>query len=80
MATFSVDYIVNREIQLKITEEQKWDTLEAKVYNLPFKLKVQTLMENNKAMDERTKEDRDQMEKEAKLEIERNFPSYLDEY
>ena len=36
-------------------------------------------MENNKAIDERTKEDKERMEKEAKLEIEANFPSYFDE-
>lgn len=37
-------------------------------------------MENNKAMDEKTKEDRELIEKEALLEIERNFPSYINEY
>lgn len=37
-------------------------------------------MENNKAIDERTKEDKEKMEKEALLEIEENFPSYFDEY
>lgn len=53
------------------------DTL---VYRLPFKMKLQTLMENNKAMDERTKEDKEKMEKEAQREIETNFPSYYDEF
>lgn len=37
-------------------------------------------MENNKAMDERTKEDKEKMEKEALKEIETNFPSYFDEF
>ena len=50
------------------------------VYKLPFKMKVQSIMENNKAYGERTKEDKEKMEKEAKLEIERNFPSYFDEF
>ena len=43
-------------------------------------MKVQSIMENNKAMDERTKEDKEKMEKEAQLEIEANFPSYFDEF
>ncbi len=50
------------------------------VYKLPFKMKVQDIMENNKAIDERTKKDKDRMEKEAQQEIETNFPSYFDEY
>jgi hypothetical protein len=37
-------------------------------------------MDNNKAIDERTKKDKEEMEKEAMLEIERNFPSYYDEF
>ena len=37
-------------------------------------------MENNKAIDERTKKDKEEMEKEALLEIEKNFPSYYDEF
>ena len=43
-------------------------------------MKVQNIMENNKAIDERTKQDKDEIEREAKLEIERNFPSYFDEF
>ena len=43
-------------------------------------MKVQNIMENNKAIDQRTKEDKEKMEKEALLEIEENFPSYFDEY
>jgi hypothetical protein len=54
--------------------------LDELVYRLPFKMKMQTLMEDNKAIDERTKEDVEKMEKEAKLEIERHFPSYFDEF
>lgn len=56
------------------------DDIEALVYQLPFKMKVQNILENNKAMDERTKEDKERMEKEAQLEIEANFPSYFDEF
>ena len=50
------------------------------VYKLPFKLKVQNIMEMNKAYGDRTQEDKDKMEKEARLEIEANFPSYFDEF
>ena len=56
------------------------DDAEAMIYQLPFKMKVQDIMENNKAMDERTKEDKERMEKEALKEIETNFPSYFDEF
>ena len=61
-------------------QEQEMDEAEAMVYELPFKMKVQDLMENNKAMDERTKKDKEKMEKEAQLEIETNFPSYFEEF
>jgi len=37
-------------------------------------------MENNKAMDERTRKDKELMAKEKDEEIEANFPSYYDEY
>ncbi len=37
-------------------------------------------MDNNKAYGERTLEEKAKMEKEAKEEIERNFPSYFDEF
>jgi hypothetical protein len=37
-------------------------------------------MEENKAMDERTQEDKEKMEREAKREIETVFPSYFEEY
>jgi hypothetical protein len=64
-----------------LREEQEAASLDELVYKLPFKLKMQTLfMEGNKAIDERTKEDKEKMEKEALLEIETNFPSYFDEY
>jgi hypothetical protein len=46
-------------------------SLDELVYKLPFKMKMQTLMEENKAIDERTAEDKVKMEKEALLEIER---------
>ncbi len=61
-------------------EEQELASLDELVYKLPFKMKMQTLMEDNKAIDERTKEDKEKMEREALLEIEKNFPSYYDEY
>ena len=54
--------------------------MEELVYRLPFKMKMQTLMEDNKPMDEWTKEDKEKREKEDKLEIEKNFPSYFDEF
>ena len=37
-------------------------------------------MEMNKAYGDRTQEDKDKMEKEARAEIETNFPSYFDEF
>jgi hypothetical protein len=43
-------------------------------------MKMQDILENNKAYDERTKKDIAEMEKEAQLEIENNFPSYFDEF
>jgi len=43
-------------------------------------MKVQNIMDNNKPIDERTKEDKEKMEKEALKEIETNFPSYFDEF
>lgn len=46
------------------------DELEELTYRLPFKMKVQNIMENNKAIDMRTKADVEKMEKEALLEIE----------
>ena len=54
--------------------------MEALIYRLPFKMKVQSIMEENKAYGERTKEDIAKMEKEALVEIENNFPSYFDEF
>ena len=46
---------------------------------LPFKMKVQSLMEGNKALDEMTAQDKERKEREAEQEIEINFPSYFDE-
>ena len=44
-------------------------------------MKVQDLvMERNKAYGERTKEDKEKLEKLARQEIETNFPSYFDEF
>lgn len=42
-------------------------------------MKVQSIMDDNKAIDERTKKDKLEAEKAAALEIEENFPSYFDE-
>ena len=75
-----LDHFVRREVARKMKEEEELASMEELVYRLPFKMKVQTLMEENKAYGERTKEDLERMEKEAKLEIERNFPSYFDEF
>ena len=75
-----LDYFVHREVMKRIVEEQRLAELDELVYKLPFKMKMQTLMEDNKPIDERTKEDVEKMEKEAKQEIERNFPSYFDEF
>lgn len=55
------------------------DEYEAQIYNLPFKMKVQNIMEENKAIDELTAKDKEKMELEAQKEIEVNFPSYFDE-
>ncbi len=80
LKTQALEYFIRREIVKKMQQEQEMDDAEAMVYQLPFKMKVQDLMENNKAMDERTKKDKEKMEKEAQLEIETNFPSYFEEF
>lgn len=54
--------------------------METLVYKLPFKMKMQTLLENNKAYGERTKEDIARLDLEAQQEIEANFPTYYDEF
>lgn len=76
----ALDHFVRREVARRLKEEEELASMEELTYRLPFKMKVQSLMEMNKAIDERTQEDKDRMEKEAKLEIERNFPSYFDEF
>ena len=55
------------------------DDDEAQVMKLPFKMKNQSIMEDNKALDELTAKDKERMKKEADREIEVNFPSYFDE-
>jgi len=75
----ALDYFVHRDVALKISEEQQMDDAEAQVLNLPFKMKVQSIMDDNKAIDERTAQDKAEAEKAAALEIEANFPSYFDE-
>lgn len=49
----------------RIKEEAELASMDELVYRLPFKMKVQSLMEDNKAMDEWTKEDKEKREKEA---------------
>jgi hypothetical protein len=56
------------------------DDAEMKVYALPFTMKMQTLLEDNKPMDEMTAKDKAERDKEAEREIEVNFPSYFDEF
>lgn len=55
------------------------DDEEAQLMVLPFKMKVQSLMEDNKALDEMTAQDKERVKREAEQEIEINFPSYFDE-
>ena len=69
---------MRREVAKRMREQEELESMEELVYRLPFKMRVQTLMEDNKAIDERTKEDVERMEREAKREIETNFPSYFD--
>jgi|TARA_B110000285_G_C15108791_1_gene609738 hypothetical protein len=56
---------VRREIAKKIAEECEMDEMEAQVYDLPFKMKVQSIMDDNKAIDELTAKDKARMEREA---------------
>lgn len=74
-----LEHFVRREVARRMREEAELESMEELVYRLPFKMKVQTLMEDNKAYGDRTKEDVEKMEREAKREIERNFPSYFDQ-
>jgi len=47
---------------------------------VPFKMKVQGILEMTKTMDELTAKDKERIQKEADEEIELNFPSYFDEF
>jgi hypothetical protein len=76
----ALDHFIHRDISLKLAQEQAMDDAEAKVYNLPFTMKMQSILENNKAMDEMTAKDKAERDKAAELEIEVNFPSYFDEF
>jgi len=76
----ALDHFVRREIAKKISQERLMDDMEAQVYNLPFKMKVQSILEDNKALDEITGKDKEKMAREAEQEIEVNFPSYFDEF
>ena len=80
MKSLVLDHFVRREVARRLKEEEALASIDELVYRLPFKMKVQNLLEDNKAMDEWTKEDKERMEKEANKEIERNFPSYFDEF
>ncbi len=78
---YSLSYFTHREYSKQVQAEQEREDLEALTYKLPFKMKVQDLvMERNKAYGERTKEDKEKLEKLARQEIETNFPSYFDEF
>lgn len=74
-----VDYFVHRDITFKLSEEKKLDDQEEQILKLPFKMKMQDILEENKAIDERTAKDKQKMELEVAQEIEINFPSYFDE-
>jgi hypothetical protein len=74
-----LEHFVRREVARRMREEAELASMEELVYRLPFKMQVQTLLEDNKAIDERTREDVERFEREAKREIETNFPSYYDE-
>jgi len=76
----TLDYFLRSEIARKMAQEGEMDKQEAQVYNLPFKMKVQSIMDDNKAIDELTAKDKERMELEAQREIEINFPSYFDEF
>ena len=76
----ALDHFVRREVAKKIAEERSMDDMEAQVLNLPFKMKVQSIMDDNKAIDELTAKDKERLEREAEQEIEVNFPSYFDEF
>ena len=76
----ALDFIVRREIAKKLAEEQAMDEQEGQVLNLPFKMKMQDILEDNKAIDEMTKADIEKRKKEEEEEIETNFPSYFDEF
>lgn len=76
----ALDYFVRREVSRKIEQEDQMDKDEAQVLDLPFRMKVQSIMEDNKALDELTAEDKKKKEEEQRKEIELNFPSYFDEF
>ena len=50
---------MHRDIALKLDEEKKLDDQEEQVLNLPFKMKMQTLLDDNKPIDERTAKDKE---------------------
>jgi hypothetical protein len=60
-----VDYFVHRDITFKLSEEKKLDDQEEQILKLPFKMKMQDILEENKAIDERTAKDKQKMELEA---------------
>jgi hypothetical protein len=56
---------VHRDITFKLSEEKKLDDQEEQILKLPFKMKMQDILEKNKAIDERTAKDKQKMELEA---------------
>ena len=76
----ALDYVIHREIAKKLAEEQAMDEQEGQVLNLPFKMRMQDILADNKAIDELTAKDIEQRKKDQEAEIEANFPSYFDEF
>ena len=56
---------MHRDITFKLSEEKKLDDQEEQILKLPFKMKMQDILEENKAIDERTAKDKQKMELEA---------------
>ena len=64
----ALDHFIHREIAKKLAQEQEMDDAETKVYALPFTMKMQTLLDENKPMDEMTAKDKAERDKEAERE------------
>mmetsp|Transcript_29535 Transcript_29535/g.44982 ORF Transcript_29535/g.44982 Transcript_29535/m.44982 type:complete len:85 (+) Transcript_29535:9048-9302(+) len=61
----ALDYFLRQVIAKKLAEEEEMDKAEEQVLRLPFKMKVQSIMDDNKAIDELTAKDKERMEIEA---------------